>query len=42
MAERDKLKREKCFPEYKKLRKKVKILVRKATTKNKNAKAHRA
>ena len=26
MAERDKLKREKCFPEYKKLRNKVKIL----------------
>jgi len=30
MAERDKLKREKCFPEYKKLRNKVKNLVRKA------------
>ena len=30
MAERDKLKREKCFPEYKKLRNKVKHLVRKA------------
>ena len=30
MAERDKLKREKCSPEYKKLRNKVKILVRKA------------
>ena len=26
MAERDKQKREKCFPEYKKLRNKVKIL----------------
>ena len=30
MAERDKLKREKCFPEYKKLRNKVKNVVRKA------------
>ena len=30
MAERDKLKREKCFPEYKKLRNKVTNLVRKA------------
>ena len=30
MAERDKLKREKCFPEYKKLTNKVKNLVRKA------------
>ena len=30
MAEKDKLKREKCFPEYKKLRNKVKNLVRKA------------
>ena len=30
MAERDKLKKEKCFPEYKKLRNKVKYLVRKA------------
>ena len=30
MAERDKQKREKCFPEYKKLRNKVKNLVRKA------------
>ena len=30
MAERDKLKREICFPEYKKLRNKVKDLVRKA------------
>ena len=30
MAERDELKREKCFPEYKKLRNKVKNLVRKA------------
>ena len=30
MAERDKLKREKCFPEYKKFRNKVKNLVRKA------------
>ena len=30
MAERDKLKREKCFPEYKKLKNKVKSLVRKA------------
>ena len=30
IAERDKLKREKCFPEYKKLRNRVKNLVRKA------------
>ena len=30
MAEKDKLKREKCFSEYKKLRNKVKNLVRKA------------
>ena len=30
IAERDKLRREKCFSEYKKLRNKVKILVRKA------------
>ena len=30
MAERDKQKREKCFPEYKKLRNKVKNLVKKA------------
>ena len=30
MAERDKLKREKCFPEYKKLRNKVKYSVRRA------------
>ena len=30
MAERDKLKRENAFPEYKKLRNKVKHLMRKA------------
>ena len=30
MAERDKLKTEKCFPEYRKLRNKVKNLMRKA------------
>ena len=30
MAEREKQKREKCFPEYEKLRNKVNILVRKA------------
>ena len=41
MAERDKLKREKCFPEYKKLRNKVKHLVRKAK-KRILPKAHRA
>ena len=41
MAERDKQKREKCFPEYKKLRYKVKNLVRKAQKKNTSI-AHRA
>ena len=41
MAKRDKLKREKCFPEYNKLGNKVKNLVRKAKkqkqTKKKNS-----
>ena len=41
MAERDKLKREKCFPEYKKFRNKVKNLVRK-DKKRILPKAHRA
>ena len=41
MTDREKLKREKCFPEYKKLRNKVKNRVRKAK-KGILPKAHRA
>ena len=42
MAERDKLKKEKCFPEYKKLRNKVKKSCEKSNNNKNFLKAHTA